>query len=179
MAEELPRKFTPESFTAERWEQEHLQAASRSEEWSKRLLTSLAVGNSAGIVAIASTLPADSQPMLWQLHSAQAFALGVATAGAAMLFREWFWSAKAYRYAWLAREPERFPDDVKAMIAWRERRWWKRLFAPRSPAHGVDPKHPAVKVHWRSEWWRSLGDIGSALSALAFFAALILALWVR
>lgn len=179
MTDQPLRKFTPEDFTAERWEAEHLQAALKSEEWSKRLLTSLAVGNAAGLAAIASTLPDVSEPAVWQIHTAQAFALGIACAGLAMLFRERFWAAKAYRYAWLAREPERFPDDIKALVIWKARPWWKKPFRPQSPVEGVDPNHPAMKIHWQSERWNTFGEVGSVLSALAFFVALTLALWIR
>ena len=179
MTDAGPRKFTPEAYTAERWEKEQLDASSKSEEWSKRLLTSLAVGNAAGLVAIASTLPDSGDPVPWQLHAAQAFAVGVAFAGASMIFRERYWSAKAYRYAWLAREPERFPDDVAALVVWLGRPWWKRPFKPSSPVNGVDPKHPALEVHWKSERWNALGEIGSVISALAFVTALWFALWFR
>lgn len=179
MSDPQPRRMTPESFTAECWEGEYLEASRKSEEWSKRLLTSLALGNGAGLTAIASTLSTAGPPAGWQLHSAQAFAVGLACAGAAMWFRERFWTAKSYRYAWLAREPHRFVDDVKALVEWRGRAWWKKPFTPTKPLGGVDPKHPAMKDHWRSERWDFAGEAASVFSGVAFFAALVLALGVR
>lgn len=179
MSDATPRKFTPEAYSAEYWEAEYRQASLKSEEWSKRLLTSLAVGNAAGLVAIASTLPESGDLAIWQLRTAQAFVFGVVCSGLAMLFRERFWSAKAYRYAWLAREPERFPADVKALVAWEGRPWWQKRFKPKAPITDVDPNHPALVVYWKSEWWNLFGEVAAILSALAFIAALCLAVWAR
>lgn len=179
MDNDPPRPLTPESFTAERWEKEHLSAATKSEEWSKRLLTSLGLANGAGLVAIASALPESGKPESWQIHTAQAFACGMAIAGLSMLCRERFWASKAYRYAWLARDPDRFPDDVKALVAWKNRPWWKKLVFPTGDVEGVDQSHPAMRVYWRGERWDVLGEGLTVASAASFVVALIIALWIR
>jgi len=177
--EEPPRPLTPEAFNAERWVLEHEAAMKNSEDWSKRLLTSLAVANAAGLVAIASALPDTGLPIAWQMKTAQAFGAGLIFSGLAMVCRERWWTAKAYRYAWLAREPERFPADVKAMVTWMSRPWWSKLFRPRSAANGVNPNHPALLVHWRSGKWDALSNLTTILATAAFVLALVNALWLQ
>lgn len=177
--EDKPRRMTPEAFTDERWEKEYLDAVAKSEDWSKRLLTSLALANGAGLAAIASTLPEAGDPKVWQMQAAQAFAVGMAAAGAAMFFRERFWAAKIYRFAWLAREPERFPGDVQALATWTQRPWWQKPFRPATPHQGVDPRHPALLAHWRSTRWDFAGELSTFIAAAAFFTALAFAVLIR
>lgn len=176
-ADSPPRRFTPQAYTAEHWEAEHHRVNAKSEEWSKRLLTSLAIGNAAGLVAIASTLPETAMPLAWQLKASQAFAFGTVAAGLSMLFRERFFNELAYRMAWLAREPERFPGDIRALLIWRDRPWWAQPFRPTKIVDGVDPRHPALTGYFTSTRWNALGNIATVASATSFIAALLFALW--
>lgn len=172
------RPFTPEFYGSARWEAEHQTASVKSEDWAKRLLTSLAVGNAAGLVAMASTLPESGQLLDWQVRASQAFALGTFTAAIAMICRERYFSALAYRYAWLAREPERFSGDIKALLVWMDRPWWRQMSRPKTHVDGVDPQHPALTGHWWSRRWDVMGNGAALLSAAAFVVALVVSLWI-
>lgn len=170
MTEKPVNWLDPNQIGEKEWLERFKESEVKYQDWDKRWITSLAIGNGAALVAVSGALLKTDAPTLTPilLTSAWIFLLGVVTASVATWCRSNYWINLGYRYGYLARNPELFAPQVEAQVIWKQRPWHKKLKGVREAVNGVDPKHPSLKYLFRANTWERVEGALALISMVAF-----------